>query len=101
MPFEKGKQKTGGKVKGSQNKTTKELRDLINQFVLNNIDSIQSDFDQLEPKDKLKFIDRMLNYILPKLSVEPTPIEQVKKNFPPWFNDDDDKVNIPVIEWVK
>jgi len=101
MPFEKGKQKTGGKLKGSPNKTTKELRDAINQFLSNNINAIQSDFDKLDAKDRLRFIDRMLNYALPKLSVEPTPIEQIKKNFPPWFNDDDDKVNIPIIEWVK
>ena len=93
--------KYGGRLQGTPNKTTKDLRDLINQFVLNNIDSIQSDFDQLEPKDKLKFIDRMLNYILPKLSVEPTPIEPIKKNLPPWFNDEDNEVNIPIIQWVK
>jgi hypothetical protein len=94
--------KYGGRQQGTPNKTTKELRNLINQFVCNNVDTMQKDFDQLEPKDRLRFIDRMLNYALPKLSVEPTPIEQIKKNFPPWFNDDDDdKVNIPIIEWVK
>jgi hypothetical protein len=93
--------KTGGRTKGTPNKTTKELRDLINQFVCDNIATMQKDFDQLEPKDKLKFIDRMLNYILPKLSVEPTPIEPIKKNLPLWFNDEDNEVNIPVIQWVE
>ena len=84
--------KYGGRTLGTPNKTTKELRGAINQFISTNIDSIQTDFDKLEPKDRLKFIDRMLNYILPKLSIEPTPIEPINKNFPPWFlsNTDND-----------
>jgi hypothetical protein len=77
--------KFGGRQQNTPNKTTKELRDLINQFLSNNINAIQADFDKLEPKDRLKFIDRMLNYALPKLSVEPTPIEPIKKNLPEWF----------------
>ena len=66
MPFEKnvsGNQK--GKPKGAVNKTTRELREIINEFLSKNLDKIQDDFDKLEPKEKLLFIDKMLKHVLP------------------------------------
>ena len=66
MPFEKnvsGNPK--GKPKGAVNKTTRELREIINEFLSKNLDKIQDDFDKLEPKEKLLFIDKMLKHILP------------------------------------
>ena len=66
MPFEKnvsGNPK--GKPKGAVNKTTRELREIINEFLSKNLDKIQDDFDKLEPKEKLLFIDKMLKHVLP------------------------------------
>lgn len=80
----KGK-KTGGRQKGTPNKNTAEIRLSVNTFISNNIDSIQATFDKLEPMDKLKFIDRMLHYTLPKLSFEVLPTPQIKKNLPEWM----------------
>ena len=59
--------KTGGREAGTPNKSTDELRITIQSFIENNIESMQSNFDQLEAKDKLLFIEKMLNYSLPKL----------------------------------
>ena len=39
MPFKKGKQKTGGKVKGTQNKLTKTFKELLTDA----IESLQKD----------------------------------------------------------
>jgi hypothetical protein len=80
----KGK-KTGGRQKGTPNKTTADIRFSVNTFISNNIDSIQATFDKLEPIDQLKFIDRMLHYTLPKLSSEVLPPPQIKKNLPKWM----------------
>ena len=87
----KGK-KTGGRQKGTPNKSTSEIRQAVNAFISNNIDSIQATFDKLEPIDRLKFIDRMLHYTLPKLSFEVLPPPEIKKNLPEWMlsNTDDD-----------
>ena len=54
-----------GRKKGVPNKSTDELRGLLQCFIENNIDRLQYDFDLLEPKDRLLFIDKMLRMILP------------------------------------
>jgi hypothetical protein len=56
-----------GKSKGSINKTTKEIRETINRIVSNNIDAIQNDLDELSPRDRVKVIVDLIQYITPKL----------------------------------
>lgn len=56
-----------GRPIGSKNKSTAEIRILIQQFVENNISSIQETFNELEAEKKLQFFDKMLNHILPKM----------------------------------
>ncbi len=60
--------KTGGRQKGTPNKTTKEIKEAINLIVSNNIDKLQDDIDKLEPKDRIKAIFDLLVYSVPKLS---------------------------------
>lgn len=57
--------KTGGRKKGTPNKLTKDLRTTIIEFINNNIDEIQINFNHLEPKDKLYFMERLFKYLLP------------------------------------
>lgn len=64
------KKKTGGRKKGTQNKTTKELKEAINHLVSNNIDTLQSDLDSLEPKERILMIERFLKYCIPKVEFE-------------------------------
>ena len=59
--------KTGGREKGTPNKTTGEMRELISAFLTNNWKGVQNDFDKLEPKDRLQFFERLLQYSLPKM----------------------------------
>ena len=59
--------KTGGRQQGTPNKITKDLRERINGFLNDNWNSLQSDFKKLEPKDKLLFYEKLLQYGLPKL----------------------------------
>lgn len=54
-----------GRPKGIPNKTTDELRGLFQLFLESNIDNVQADFDKLEPKDRLAFIERMARLVLP------------------------------------
>jgi len=56
-----------GRPKGSENKTTREMRSLITDFLSNNWEAIQDDFDSLTPKDRLTFYEKLLQYGLPKL----------------------------------
>lgn len=58
--------KFGGRQKGSLNKTTVEIKDALQSFISNNIDKIQSDFDSLEPKERLIFFEKILPYLITK-----------------------------------
>jgi hypothetical protein len=70
------KMKTGGRQKGTPNRTTKEIKEAINLIVSNNIDRLQDDIDSLEPKERIKVICDLLNYTIPKLqSIQQNEVE--------------------------
>ena len=62
--FKKGQ---GGRKAGSPNKTSKTLREFISDFLNDNREALQKDFEKLEPKDKLIMFERFLKYSLPSL----------------------------------
>ena len=66
MPFEKGKSgNPKGRGKGTPNKTTEEVRGLVQSFIELNICDIQAQYDLLDPKEKLAFFERILKHVLP------------------------------------
>jgi hypothetical protein len=68
MPFRKGQSgNIKGRTKGTLNKVTKHLRESITSFLENNFERIESDFELLPPKDRVKFYCDLLQYGLPKL----------------------------------
>ncbi len=56
-----------GRPKGIPNKNTAELREKISRLIDENWSTIQKDIDQLEPRDRLSFLEKLLSYSLPKL----------------------------------
>ena len=60
--------KTGGRKKGTPNKVTTDLRTQISELIDNNFENIQSDIDNLEPKERLDFLGKLFEYSLPKLN---------------------------------
>lgn len=73
--------KFGGRTKGTPNKITTELRDKFKLLVENNIDNLQMDLDELEPKDRIKTILDISKFILPTL--KSTELIQEKTHFTP------------------
>ena len=68
MAFKKGNSgNPKGRPAGSANKTTEAIRATVNQFISDNLPNIQNEFDQMESKDKLEFLNKLLAYVLPKL----------------------------------
>lgn len=56
-----------GRPKGTPNKITTDLRQSIQSFLNANWDSVQAEFDQLEAREKLSFIEKLLKYAVPAL----------------------------------
>lgn len=78
----KGRQ-GGGRQKGTPNKCTKEVRDLITNFVESKWEEFLSNYDSIEdPEKKCSIMLQLLPYISPKMaSVEykgETPVKTFK-----------------------
>lgn len=61
----KGK-KTGGRQKGTLNRTTEQFRTMVKEFVITNWPRIQSDFDALKPGERVLFLERLIRHFLPE-----------------------------------
>ena len=76
--------KFGGRQKNTPNKTTKELRDKISSIVNNNIDKVQTDLEQLEPKDRLTVLLQLMKFITPQFkAIELDATIQENNHFKP------------------
>lgn len=60
-------QKFGGRAKGTPNKNTAEIRETLQKFISTNIESLQSDFDNLEPQQRIKVFIELSKFVLPTL----------------------------------
>jgi len=67
MPFQKGKEKTGGRTKGTPNSTTRDLREVVREIVEGNAERICQDLEALEPKDRVNAWLRLTEFVLPKM----------------------------------
>lgn len=57
--------KTGGRVKGTPNKVSTQIKEMINDFVACNIEDLQTTYNQLDAKEKLAFLERLLKFVIP------------------------------------
>lgn len=58
--------KFGGRQKGSLNKVTSTLKDKIQEIVNRELENIDELLSELEPKDRLDSLIKLLPYVLPK-----------------------------------
>jgi len=56
-----------GRKAGSLNRATKDIRDAFSLLIENNIDTLQKDLDSLEPKERVKLLLGMAQFVVPKL----------------------------------
>ena len=68
MGRKKGSEKTGGRKKGTPNKTTQTAKEWISETLCANWEQMKSDLQSLEPKERLQllFIFKLLEYVVPK-----------------------------------
>lgn len=68
--FTKGHPKVGGRVKGTPNKATAEIKSFISAFLDDYIESgnMSADFFGIEdPKDRLIIAEKLMQYTIPKM----------------------------------
>lgn len=65
--FEKGKQKTGGRAKGTPNALNRELREVVRELVEGNAERIRADLEALEPLERVNAWLKLAEFVLPKL----------------------------------
>ena len=78
----KGTPNREGRKKGTPNKNTKEIREAFKNLIELNLEQMEKDLKQLEPKDRLKMIIDLSSFILPKMKQTDMNIE-TDKNFNP------------------
>jgi hypothetical protein len=58
--------KTGGRIKGSENKVTSQIREKISLLLENQFETFESELNNLQSKDKLELLVKLIPYIIPK-----------------------------------
>lgn len=66
MPFEKGREKTGGRRAGQPNRSTTDIKSKIADLIDESFDGIKDDLQDLEPKDRVAAYLKFLEYVVPK-----------------------------------
>ena len=60
-----------GRPKNSKNRATEDLRAKISDFLDENWDRVQADFNRLGPEKRLNFLEKLLKFCVPpKISVD-------------------------------
>ncbi len=70
-----GTPKTGGRAKGTKNKTTTELREFIQEMLDDNREQIALDFALLPGAKKLEMFEKLCGYLIPKQSATNTKLD--------------------------
>ena len=61
--------KFGGREKGTPNKLTKELRSALKDVLYDEIEQIPHRLDELETKDRLELLVKLMPYVFPEGAV--------------------------------
>ena len=63
----KGQPKTGGRGKGTPNKTTSTVREWLTKLIDDSRRQVVKDLKLLEPKDRLLVLEKFMQYTTPKM----------------------------------
>lgn len=61
-----GKGRLGGRQKGTPNKVTKGVREWLAKLINKNRKQIEVDLQQLDPKDRIMLLEKLMQYVIPK-----------------------------------
>ena len=61
--------KYGGRTKGVQNKVSAELKEVLNEYCLNEFQYLNANIERLTLHDRIVFFTKILPFVLPKNGV--------------------------------
>ena len=65
MPFKEGNNMGRGRPKGASNKSTETIKRSISMLLENNIDTVQSDLDEMQPSDRVNALLQFMKFVIP------------------------------------
>lgn len=71
--------KTGGRQKGSLNKSTSEIREKLFTIISNQFETFEKDLEKLTPKEKCDIIIKLMPYAIPRLFNGELQIENINQ----------------------
>lgn len=70
MGFNKGRKKTGGRRRGTPNKSTMHLRACISDIIESELESFSEKLNQLDPRQRVDTIIKLLPCVISKIPIE-------------------------------
>ena len=58
--------KYGGRQKGTPNRLTREVRDILKDVVYQELSLVQENLSKLEPKDRIDLLIKLIPFVCPK-----------------------------------
>ena len=65
MPFKEGNNMGRGRPKGASNKSTETIKRNISMLLENNINTVQSDLDEMQPRDRVNALLQFMKFVVP------------------------------------
>ena len=62
--------KYGGRQKGTPNRLTREVRDILKDVVYQELSLVQENLSKLEPKDRIDLLIKLIPFVCPKIKSE-------------------------------
>lgn len=93
MTFKKGESgNRKGRPKGTKNKTTEEIREVISGIVSKSVDGILKDLKSMQPIQRVTIIEKLLKYVVApvkqEVELQVNPFEEVMKRITPLSEED-------------
>ena len=75
-----GRGRLGGRSKGTPNKVTNDMREWVEAILSKNKKQIERDFADVDPDSRLRFVEKLMAYVLPK-KMAVTIAEQMSEEY--------------------
>jgi hypothetical protein len=77
------RKKTGGRTKGTPNKVNADIKAKFEQLLQDNLDTLQTDLDRMQPRWRIHYLLELSRFVLPQLKAQDIDLTSDGENFTP------------------